>query len=61
MNYNMIAYLLGNILRIEGALMAVPVLVAFCYKEEFAATAFIAKGNQNRYSHQRTFDAKNIA
>ena len=42
MNYNMIVYLLGNILRIEGALMAVPVLVAFCYKEEFAATAFIA-------------------
>ena len=42
MNYNMIAYLLGNILHIEGILLSVPVLVAFYYKEEFTATAFIA-------------------
>ena len=38
----MIAYLLGNILHIEGILLSVPVLVAFYYKEEFTATAFIA-------------------
>lgn len=42
MNYNMIAYLLGSILRIEGALLVVPVMVAFCYKETLSATAFIA-------------------
>ncbi|WP_458408380.1 TrkH family potassium uptake protein [Anaerotignum sp.] len=42
MNYKMIAYLLGNILHIEGILLSVPVIVAFCYKEEFSATAFIA-------------------
>ncbi len=42
MNYNMIAYILGNILRIEGLLMIVPTAVAFLYKEEKAATAFIA-------------------
>ena len=42
MNYNMIAYLLGNILHIEGILLAVPIVVAFAYKEELSATAFIA-------------------
>ncbi|MBR5122422.1 MAG: TrkH family potassium uptake protein, partial [Anaerotignum sp.] len=42
MNYNMIAYLLGNILHIEGILLSVPVLVAFYYKEELSATSFIA-------------------
>ena len=42
MNYNMIAYLLGNILHIEGILLAVPVLVAFCFQETLSATAFIA-------------------
>ena len=42
MNYNMIAYLLGNILHIEGLLLSVPVLVAFVYKEELSATSFIA-------------------
>ena len=38
----MIAYLLGNILHIEGILLSVPVLVAFYYKEELSGTAFIA-------------------
>ena len=38
----MIAYLLGNILRIEGILLSVPIVVAFCYKEELSGTAFIA-------------------
>ncbi len=42
MNYNMIAYLLGNILHIEGILLSVPAMVAFYYKEELAATGFIA-------------------
>ncbi len=42
MNYNMIAYLLGNILHIEGILLSVPVVVAFYYKEELSATSFIA-------------------
>ena len=38
----MIAYLLGNILHIEGILLSVPVVVAFCYREEYSATSFIA-------------------
>ena len=42
MNYNMIAYLLGNILHIEGVLLSVPIVVAFYYKEELSGTAFIA-------------------
>lgn len=42
MNYNMIAYILGHILRIEGLLMVVPTAVAFLYMEEKPATAFIA-------------------
>ncbi|MBQ9092262.1 MAG: TrkH family potassium uptake protein [Anaerotignum sp.] len=42
MNYNMIAYLLGNILRIEGLLMAIPTAIAVFYREERPATAFIA-------------------
>lgn len=42
MNYNMIAYILGHILRIEGLLMIVPTAVAFFYMEEKSATAFIA-------------------
>ncbi len=42
MNYNMIAYLLGNILHIEGILLSVPVVVAFCYREELSAASFIA-------------------
>ena len=42
MNYNMIAYLLGNILHIEGVLLSVPVAVAFFYREEYSATSFIA-------------------
>ena len=42
MNYNMIAYLLGNILHIEGILLSVPVVVAFYYREELSGAAFIA-------------------
>lgn len=42
MNYKMIAYLLGNILHIEGLLLIVPVAVAFGFREELSATAFIA-------------------
>ena len=38
----MIAYLLGNILHIEGVLLSVPIVVAFYYKEELSGTAFIA-------------------
>ncbi len=37
----MIAYILGNIIRIEGALLAIPTFVAFWYKEQRAAVAFI--------------------
>ncbi len=42
MNFNMIAYILGNIIRIEGALLAIPTFVAFWYKESHEAIAFIA-------------------
>ena len=42
MNFRMIAYHLGMILRIEGLLMAVPTLVGFVYKEQHAANAFVA-------------------
>ena len=42
MNFNMIAYILGNIIRIEGALLAIPTFVAFWNKESHEAIAFIA-------------------
>ncbi|MGN0135124.1 potassium transporter TrkG [Anaerotignum sp.] len=42
MNFNMIAYILGNIIRIEGILLAIPAFTAFWYKEGQAAVAFIA-------------------
>ncbi len=42
MNYKMIAFLLSNIVRIEGLLMLVPTAVAVCFREEAAATALIA-------------------
>lgn len=42
MNFNMIAYILGNIIRIEGILLAIPTFVAFWYKESHEAIAFIA-------------------
>ena len=42
MNFNMIAYHLGMILRIEGLFMVVPTAVAFFYKEQQAATSFVA-------------------
>ena len=42
MNFNMIVYLLGHILRIEGLLMMVPTAIAFIYMEEKQAVAFIA-------------------
>ena len=31
MNFNMIAYILGNIIRIEAALLAVPAFVSIWY------------------------------
>lgn len=37
----MIAYILGSIIRIEGALLAIPAFVAFWYKEQRAAVAFL--------------------
>ena len=42
MNFKMIVYLLGNILRVEGLLMLVPVIAAVCFLEKTAATALIA-------------------
>ncbi len=42
MNYNMIAYLLGNILHIEGILLFAPIAVAFYYGEGFSGAAFMA-------------------
>ncbi len=42
MNFNMIAYILGTIIRIEAVLLSVPVCVAFWYQEEAEATAFAA-------------------
>ncbi|MGN0133199.1 MAG: TrkH family potassium uptake protein [Anaerotignum sp.] len=42
MNFNMIAYILGNIVRIEGILLAIPTFVAFWNKETHEAIAFIA-------------------
>lgn len=42
MNYNMIAYILGSIIRIEGVLLVLPTFTAFWYQEEQAAVAFIA-------------------
>ena len=42
MNFNMIAYILGNIIRIEAALLAVPAFVSIWYQEVKAASAFVA-------------------
>lgn len=42
MNYHMIAYLLGNILRVEGLLILVPTAVAVYYREDGAMSAFFA-------------------
>ena len=42
MNYNMIAYILGSIIRIEGVLLVLPTFAAFWYQEEQAAVSFIA-------------------
>ena len=39
MNFNMIAYILGNIIRIEAALLAVPAFVSIWYQEAKAASA----------------------
>ena len=42
MNFNMIAYILGSIIRIEAALLAVPAFVSIWYQEAKAASAFVA-------------------
>ena len=42
MNFNMIAYILGNIIRIEAALLAVPAFVSIWYQEVRAASEFVA-------------------
>ena len=41
MNYNMIAYVLGNLLRIEGLLLIAPTLLAFYYGEGPSQKAFL--------------------
>ena len=42
MNFQMIAYVLGSILRLEGLLMLVPTVVAIYYQEQTPAVALIA-------------------
>ncbi len=42
MNFRMIVYILGNMLRLEGLLMAVPAALAFYYGESPALKAFLA-------------------
>lgn len=41
MNYKMIAYVLGSLLRIEGALMTIPMVLSFAYGEGPARNAFM--------------------
>ena len=41
MNYKMIAYVLGSLLRIEGLLMAIPMVLSFVYGEELSRNAFM--------------------
>ena len=41
MNYKMIAYVLGSLLRIEGALMSIPMVLSFAYGEGPARNAFM--------------------
>ncbi|MBR3909999.1 MAG: TrkH family potassium uptake protein, partial [Anaerotignum sp.] len=41
MNYNMISYVLGSLLRIEGILMSIPMVLAFVYGESAAQKAFL--------------------
>jgi len=42
MNYRMISYILGNILRLEGILLLIPALIALYYGEQESLTAFLA-------------------
>ncbi|MBR4113998.1 MAG: TrkH family potassium uptake protein [Anaerotignum sp.] len=41
MNYNMISYVLGSLLRVEGILMSIPMVLAFVYGESAAQKAFL--------------------
>ena len=41
MNYKMIAYVLGSLLRIEGVLMGIPLVLSFVYGEGPAQKAFL--------------------
>ena len=41
MNYNMISYVLGSLLRVEGILMSIPMVLAFVYGETAAQKAFL--------------------
>ncbi len=41
MNYHMMAYILGNILRVEGLFLTVPALLAVYYGEKEALFAFV--------------------
>lgn len=41
MNYRMITYILGNILRVEGVFLMVPAVLALYYGEKDAFTAFL--------------------
>lgn len=41
MNYKMITYVLGSLLRIEGVLMSIPLVLSFVYREGPAQKAFL--------------------
>ena len=51
MNYKIIVYIIGFVLKIEAALMLVPLLTAVVYKEKegygFLITAIISLGNNS--------------
>ena len=41
MNYKMIAYILGGVLRVEGLLLLLPTGIAIYYGEDVALRAFL--------------------
>ena len=41
MNYKMIIYILGQLMRVEGLLMIVPMAISIFYKEKNGVTAFV--------------------
>ena len=60
MNYNMIIYMLGNLMKVEGCLMIVPVLIAVvksetaCFHNIHRAVATHRYNSKQKYKYTHT-------